>query len=198
MRKYILFVLFGLAAPTAANAQLLKSERFSIEPYAGAYHDPYDIGNDDNDIGLFGGLRASYELGLRTSLFANVAYAKTDDVAFSSDASNRQVVNNEWAHTTAGFEFDLLRGATNIAAGLETGVLWRSNTVARELGTPVPGHDFIGARSWASYGVVVPSLVLRQQLGSRVSLAIRAADYLFPGGGGVAHGPAAAFGLSLH
>jgi hypothetical protein len=196
MRRYILAALVGLAAPGALNAQQVQAGRFSFEPYAGAFRDPYDIGNDDKDVGFFGGARASYDLGIRTRVIANLAYAETEDVAFSSNASNRRIWNNRWIHTTAGLEFDLIPGATRLAAGLQGGVAWRNNSIARELGTPLP-DGYFPSNEWASYGVVVPSLSLQHQLGNRVALALRAADYLFPDEGGLVHSPAVTFGLDL-
>src|SRR6187549_2999185 len=83
MRRFM-FALLLLLIPVSAFAQKRtyhRSEgccwgnRFSLEPYAGAMKDPFDISADDKNTTALFGFRVGYLLGGRTRLLANVGYS---------------------------------------------------------------------------------------------------------------------------
>jgi len=179
--RMILALAALVVAPSAAEAQRARrvevepayGNRFSLEPYAGAYNDAYDL--SDAQTGFLFGMRLGYRLTSRARLLGNLGYAKTEDVAFSV-APGVAVYDNVWVLTTAGAEYDVIPGRTSASLGVEGGVGWRRTDLAE--GDPAPGED-LSSDSFASYEVVAPALTLQHRLSTRAALRLSLQDYMF-------------------
>jgi hypothetical protein len=182
--KALLTVLALLIAwPGLAEAQRRKAHasddryynRWSLEPYAGAFRDAYDL--TGTRTGYLLGVRVGYLLGSRWRLHGNVGYNETQDVAYSPIPTGIQY-NNEWVLTTAGAEFDVVPGRTAGSIGVNAGVGWRRVQLDDESTIPGPGLN-LASNGFASYEVIVPSLTFRHRLTTRAALTARFEDYMF-------------------
>ena len=202
----MLFALVALA-PADAEAQRrrpvqihIERDRgnpFTFEPYAGFYRDAYDIGNDDDRTTYTLGMQLGHRLGSRGRLLGTIGYAKSDDVA-DNQGGSYNVFDNTWILTTAGAEYAVVPGNTNISVGAQAGVGWRKNTFEGTVGdVPLPeqGQSDDG---YASYDVVVPHVTVRYWVTRRAALTLRLQDYMFDVlEGPVDHSPAATLGVTI-
>jgi hypothetical protein len=150
--------------------------RWSLEPYAGAFKDAFDISADDENTGLLVGGRVGYSLGARTRLLANVGYTETDNVANSGGLSNYFVYDNKWVFTTAGGEFDVVPGRTSASLGLQGGAAWRRIDLDGAVGSPLGNPE--ADRGFHGQAIVVPSLLGRHRLSSRMTITAGLHDYI--------------------
>ena len=178
-----LAVIALLLVPGDADAQRRFRDRdyggsynaWSLEPYAGAYRDAYDISG--SQTGYVVGLRVGYTLGPRWTLLGNIGYNETEDVAFSP-LPDQPSYDNEWVLTTAGVDFTVIPGRTSAALGAQAGVGWRRVNLDDDGPQPLPGQS-LASDNFASYDVVVPALTLRHRLTTRAALTARFEDYMF-------------------
>lgn len=214
MRKIIFVVIAALILPAVSEAQTKKrtsttkrtgnayvtskrsdccyGNRWSFEPYAGGFEDPYDISPDGDETGYMVGLRLGYRTGSRTRLSANVAYSSVDNVADPQGLPNYFVYDNTWVFTTVGGEFDVVPGRTSASLGLHGGVAWRRVDQDGEVGTPFGTP--ISDRGFSSGELIVPSVMLRHRLTNRATISAGLHDHIFD----VFEGPARhGIGLSL-
>ena len=170
--------------------------RFSLEPYAGALKDPYDISPDDKNTTTLVGGRVGYQLGYRTRLLGNIGYSKSDNVANSSGLPSYFVYDNTWVFTTAGAEFDVVPGRTSASLGLQGGAAWRRVDLDGQVGVPVGTSQ--EDRGFHGSEVVIPSLTLRHRFTSRLTAMAGIHDNIFDVFEGPAkHGMAATFGVAF-
>jgi hypothetical protein len=201
MKRLLFTVLIvGVLTPAVADAQYARSKknpkrsttrvvqirhnddccwgnRFSLEPYAGAMKDAYDISPDDENTAYLVGFRVGYQLSRRSRLLGNVGYSKSDDVANPSGLADYYVYDNTWVFTTAGGEFDVVPGKTSASLGLQGGAAWRQVDVDGSQGSPVgtPLDD----REFSAQEVLIPSLSLRHRLTSRMTVMAGLHDNIF-------------------
>lgn len=183
-------------APADADAQRRWAghdyNKFSFEPYAGAFMDAYDLEPDDSNLGWIAGLRAGYQAARRVNLHVNLGYASTGDVA-TRPLPTDPIYDNQWIMLTGGADFALVPGNTSVALGADFGVAWRRTRADDPL--PDAGFDDDG---WAAYPVVVPGFVVRHQFTPRAGVFGSVQDYIFDVFDGTAqHSPAFTAGLSF-
>jgi hypothetical protein len=182
-KRWVLLALgVLLVLPGGADAQRRRGgfdagypNRWSLEPYAGAYRDAYDL--TGTQTGYLVGLRLGYQLGSRWRLLGNVGYNETDDIA-SAPVVPGVEYDNVWVLTTGGFEFDVVPGRTAASLGVHGGVGWRRTDLDGDSDPPLPGQN-LASDGFASYEVIAPALTLRHRLGSRAAVALRFEDYMF-------------------
>jgi hypothetical protein len=208
MRKLLFVLVAALVVPTASQAQKSKSRsysshrddccfynRFSLDPYAGALKDAYDIGAPD-DTGVLLGFRVSYGLTQRARLLGNFGYSNTENVANSEGLSSYYVYDNVWVMTTAGAEFDVVPGRTSASLGLQAGAGWRRVDLEGTVGAPA--FQPSDTRTFTPYEVVLPSLTVRHRLTTRAAIMAALQDHIFDALGGPAqHSPALVMGVSF-
>ena len=219
MRKlWFVLIAFLVATPAAADAQRSKSKskrpgtrvvhvtrsddgccrgnRFSLEPYAGAMKDAYDISPDGEDTGYLVGFRVGYLLSNRARLLGNLAYSETDNVASTGSTPGSFIYDNTWVFTTAGAEFDVVPGRTSASLGLQGGAAWRRVDVDGLVGTP--DDPIAGNGSFSASEVIIPSLMLRHRLSGRATIMGGVQDNIFDFLEGPAkHSLAAVAGISF-
>jgi len=209
MRKWLVLGLaIVVTAPSLAEAQRRKvpvrtssndeccfGNRFSLDPYAGAMKDAYDIGARD-DLGYLVGFRLAYALGSRTRLVGNLGYSNTENVADPNGLASYYIYDNVWVMTTGGGEFDVVPGRTSASLGLQLGVGLRKLDLEGTVGTPIgPAQD---ERNFSSIDLILPSLTVRQRITSRASLMVSLQDHIFDVLEGPAqHSPAITLGASF-
>ena len=209
MRRFLVVALLAALIPAAVDAQKKKqptriyisggdccySNRFSLDPYAGAMKDAYDIGAED-DTGYLVGFRVTYGLGSRTRLLGNLGYSNTENVASPGAVSNYFVYDNVWVMTTAGAEFDVVPGRTSASLGLQAGAGWRKLDVEGSVGAPIgaPQDD----RGFTAYELLLPSLTVKHRLTARAAIVAALQDHIFDILEGPAqHSPALTLGVSF-
>ena len=200
MRKllYLLIALFALT-PALADAQRSKSKprraptrvihvtrsddgccrgnRFTLDPYAGAMKDAYDVSPDGEDTGYLVGFRVGYLLSSRARLLGNLGYSETNNVEPTGSTPGSFIFDNTWIFTTAGGEFDVVPGRTSASLGLQGGAAWRRVDIDGFVGTP--GDPVADDGSFAAQEVLVPSLMLRHRLTSRATIFGGLQDNIF-------------------
>jgi hypothetical protein len=159
------------------RADCCWGNRFSLEPYAGAMKDAYDISPDGEDTGYLVGFRVGYALSNRTRLLGNVAYSETDNVSNPGGLPDYFMYDNNWVFTTAGAEFDVVPGRTSAALGLQGGVAWRKTDVDGSVGSPIGAP--ISDDGFASYAVLIPGLAVRHRFSSRWAAMVGLQDNIF-------------------
>lgn len=194
-RKWYVLALTGLILmPASAEAQRRTQQRsparqpqaqrvndytyynrWSLEPYAGAFRDAYDLSGVSTGY-LVGG-RIGYVIGPRWRLNANVGYNETRDVAYSPVPTGVQY-DNKWVLTTAGAEFDVVPGRTSASVGVNAGAGWRRVDLNDDGAVPQPGQS-LASTGFSAYEVVVPGVTLRHRLTSRAAVLLRFEDYMF-------------------
>lgn len=168
--------------------------RFSLEPYAGALKDAYDVSSDDQNTGLLLGFRVGYLLNSRLRLLGNVGYSESDNVIPPSPTGSYYIYDNTWVFTTGGGEFDVVPGRTSASIGVQGGVAWRRVDLDGAVGTPLgPSQEDEG---FSSQGIVIPALTARHRITSRASFFAGVQDFIFLEGP-AQHSLAATAGLSF-
>lgn len=201
MKKLLIAVLaIAVLTPAVADAQYARSKkspkrsttrvvqvrhnddccwgnRFSLEPYAGAMKDAYDVSADDENTAYLVGFRVGYQLSRRGRLLGNVGYSKSENVANPSGLPEYYVYDNTWVFTTAGGEFDVVPGRTSASLGLQGGAAWRQVNVDGSVGSPIgtPLDD----REFSAQEVLIPSLSLRHRLTGRTTVMAGLQDNIF-------------------
>lgn len=185
IRQCSLLALVGaLLVPASADAQRRSPRgisdddwfnRWSLEPYAGAYRDAYDL--TGSQTGYLVGGRIGYTLGSRWRMFGNIGYNQTEDVAFSP-VPDPVVYDNVWVLTTAGAEFDVVPGRTAASIGVHGGAGWRRVDLDDDGAVPLPGQS-LASNGFSAYEVIAPGVTLRHRLGARAALTLRFEDYMF-------------------
>lgn len=171
------------------------ANRFSLEPYAGAFKDAFDI--SDANTGYLLGLRVGYDVGSRGRLQLNAAYSEVDDVALGIPGPDYFLYDNNWIFTTLGGEFDVIPGRTSASLGVQAGAAWRKVTLDETIGNPVPGTDQ-SDDGYTAYEVLAPGLTLRYRMTSRAAIALAFEDYIFDlFEGPVDHSPAVSLGFTF-
>ncbi|HUP90072.1 MAG TPA: hypothetical protein VM100_11995 [Longimicrobiales bacterium] len=168
--------------------------RFSLEPYAGAVKDPYDISPDDKNTSALYGFRVGYLLGHRTRLLGNVGYSKSENVSNPQGLGSYFVYDNTWVFTTGGAEFDIVPGRTSAALGLQGGAAWRR--VDNDGAVGVPAEPNQADRGFSPTAMVIPSLALRYRATSRLAVMASLHDNIFLAGP-AQHGVGATLGVSF-
>lgn len=191
-RWYVLALAGLIIMPASADAQRRTTQRapakqpqrvsdygyynrWSLEPYAGAFRDAYDL--SAVNTGYLVGGRIGYMLGPRWRLNGNVGYNETRDVAYSPLPTGVQY-DNKWVLTTAGAEFDVVPGRTSASIGVNAGVGWRRVDLNDDGAVPLPGQS-LASNGFTSYEVVVPGLTIRHRLATRTAIMLRFEDYMF-------------------
>jgi hypothetical protein len=151
--------------------------RFSLEPYAGALKDAYDVSPDGEDTGYLVGFRVGYALSSRGRLLGNLGYSETNNVASTGSTPGQFIYDNTWIFTTAGGEFDVVPGRTSASLGLQGGAAWRRVDVDGFVGTPTDPVASDG--SFAAQEVIIPSLMLRHRLTNRATIIGGLQDNIF-------------------
>jgi hypothetical protein len=197
MKKTILLMLAAtLLAPTDGEAQrrstCCKANPFTFAPYAGAWKDAADISQDDENTGYMVGFRVGYDLGRRSRLVADVAYAESKDVANSAGLLNYNVYDNNWIMTTGGAEYDIIPGPTSVTFAGQAGAGWRRVVLDETVGFPAPVDESSG---YTAHLVLVPRISVRHAFSARTALDIGVLDHIFPDDGGVEHSPALTIGF---
>ena len=199
MRTFLLvFAAVALIAPATADAQSSKSKskraptrvvhisrsddccwgnRFSLDPYAGAMNDAYDVSPDEENTAYMIGFRIGYHISYRTRVLANIAYSESDDVANSFGAPAYFVYDNTWIFTTAGMEFDVVPGQTSASFGLQGGAAWRQVNVDGSVGVPIGTPE--GEETFVAHEVLIPALMLRHRLSNRTTVMAGLHDNIF-------------------
>lgn len=170
------------AIPSDAEAQrrparCCSSNPWSFAPYAGLFKDAYDISPDDENTGWMAGFRIGYDIGRRSRLLADIAYAESDDVTSGPIVIGRSVYDNQYILTTGGAEYDILPGNTSVSLGTLLGGAWRKvvlDDAADDTVTPDYGDGY------SFYFAVVPALTVRHGFTPRTALEIGLRDYIFP------------------
>ena len=194
-------MIFGAAlllavAATSAAAQEAPGSRLTLEPYAGAFLDSYDISPDGENVGPRAGLRFGYPLGGRARLVADASYATSNNVSDPQGLASYHLYRNVWALTTVGAEYDVVAGRTSVALGVRAGAGWRRIQLTGEVGSP--GMDPYGGGGFSAVDVAVPSLTIRRELTARASLALSLEHHAFDLLEGPAeHSPGVSVGLRL-
>jgi hypothetical protein len=171
------------------------ANRFSLEPYAGAIKDAYDIGAED-DTGYLLGFRVGYRLGSRTRLIGNFGYSNTENVADPGPLTSYYIYDNVWVMTTGGGEFDVVPGRTSASLGLQAGVAWRKLDLEGSVGAPPFSAE--STDRFTAYEVLLPSLMVRHRLSSRTTAVAGIQDHIFNLLEGTAqHSPALTLGFSF-
>ena len=208
MKKLVFVLVAALALPGIAQGQQKSKRtytttrddccyynRFSLDPYAGALKDAYDIGAP-NDVGMLVGFRVSYGTSSRTRLLGNFGYSNTENVANSQGLANYYIYDNVWVMTTAGGEFDVVPGRTSASLGLQAGAGWRRVDLEGQVGAPAFAPD--DNRNFTPYDVVLPSLTVRHRVSARAAVMASLQDHIFDVLEGRAHhSPALTFGVSF-
>ena len=198
MKRAILLIVAGvLLAPLPGHAQrrvVMKSNPFSFAPYAGAFKDAYDISADDENTGYIVGFRVGYDLGRRSRLVGDVAYAESDDVANSAGMINYNVYDNSWIMTTGGAEYDIIPGPTSVTLAAQAGAAWRKISLDETIGFPAPADESGG---YSSHFIVVPRISVRHSFTSRTALDVSVQDFILPDDSRVEHSPALTIGFSF-
>jgi len=205
MRRLVPVLLLLALLPAAVEAQRRPPRRvvdrfverdynrFSLEPYAGAFKDAYDI--SDATTGYIFGLRLGYELGARGRIIGHAGYSETDDVATPGTTADHFLYDNQWIFTTAGGEYDVIPGRTSASLGVQAGAAWRKVSVGGRIGTPDPGSD-VSDDAYSSYEVIVPGITLRHRFTPRAGVTLSFEDYIFDVFEGTAdHSPALTLGV---
>lgn len=193
MRRIMVGLVLALLLPGLVQAQSKKrgthvyvttsksdccwGNRWSFEPYAGAFDDPYDISPDGDETGYLVGLRIGYMVGSRTRLGGNVGYSSVDNVGDPQGLSGYYVYDNTWVFTTAGGEFDVVPGRTSASIGLQAGAAWRRVDLDGQVGTPIGNPD--GDSGFSGGEVLIPAVLLRHRLSSRATLTAGLHDHIF-------------------
>ena len=201
MRKllYVLVALLTLT-PAAADAQRSTSKgkrapvrvvrvttkhddgccrgnRFTLDPYAGAMRDAYDVSPDGEDIGYLVGFRVGYLLSSRGRLLTNIGYSESNNVAITGETPGQFIYDNTWIFTTVGGEFDVVPGRTSASLGLQAGAAWRRIDVDGFVGTPTAPLASDG--SFEAQEVIIPALLLRHRLTSNATVFSGLQDNIF-------------------
>ena len=151
--------------------------RFTFEPYAGAFNDAYDISPDNESTGFLFGARFGYLLSSRVRLVVNAGYSNIDDVSNPNGLTSYNVYDNMWILTTGGAEFDVVPGNTAVALGLQLGAGWRKLDLEGSVGpVPQPSEEDDG---FTAFEVIIPALSLRQRLSPRTTFSIGVHDHIF-------------------
>jgi hypothetical protein len=148
------------------------ANRFSLEPYAGAYNDDYQL--DDAKAGYLVGLKLGYAWSGRGRLLGNVGYSRTDDVGLGGGATGA-TLDNTWVLTTGGAEYDVIPGRTSAAIAVEAGAAWRKVDVA---GGPIALPDNATSDSFTAITAIVPGLSVRHRFTSRAAVGLSLQDYM--------------------
>jgi hypothetical protein len=201
LQRWTLAFLLVALVPGAADAQRRRAperfeygNRFSLEPYAGAFKDAFDASG--SDTGYLVGLRVGYQLGSRGRLQLNAGFSEVDNVAAPVTSQDFFVYDNNWIFTTLGGEFDVVPGRTSASVGAHAGAAWRKTTVDERIGDP-PGLG-LDDEGYSAFEVVAPGLYLRHRLTSRAAIALSLEDYIFDVfEGPVDHSPAVSLGFSF-
>ena len=205
MRRFLPSLLVLVLLPAAASAQKRTihvsysrgeyyGNRFSLEPYAGATKDPYDISPDDSNTSPLFGFRVGYRLGGRTRLIGNIGYTKSENVSDPQTLPSYYVYDNTWVFTTAGAEFDVVPGRTSASLGLQGGAAWRRIDLDGSVGSPVgPTQE---DRGFHATTVVIPSIALRHRFTSRIGAFASVHDNMYLDGP-VEHGVGVSVGVAL-
>jgi hypothetical protein len=198
MRRIVMGAVLSLAfAAAPVAAQELPENRLSLEPYAGALIDSYDISPDGENTGVLLGLRLGYDLGGRARLLADAAYAGSGNVSDPSGLESYFVYDNTWVLTTLGAEYDVVPGRTSLALGLRAGAGWRRVDHAGQVGDP-GDQQRQDVGGFSPVDLVVPSLTVRHEITARSALRLTLADNVFDVLEGPAdHSPSISLGLSL-
>jgi hypothetical protein len=203
--RLVIAVLLVGVLPAAGEAQRRGQQRdrfvqsyenrFSLEPYAGAFKDAFDI--SDANTGYLVGLRVGYDLGWRGRLQLNAGYSEVDDVALEIPSADYYLYDNNWIFTTIGGEFDVIPGRTSASLGLQAGAAWRKVTVDGAIGNPLPSTNQ-SDDGYTAYEVLAPGLTFRHRLTPRAALSLTLEDYIFDlFEGPVDHSPAVSLGFSF-
>ena len=202
LQRWLTALLLVAIIPASADAQRRRPNerapqywnRFSLEPYAGAFKDAYDA--SDSNTGYLVGLRVGYEFGWRGRAMLNAAFSEVDDVFSPSVSPDFFVYDNNWIFTTIGGEFDVIPGNTSASIGVHGGAAWRKVTLDERIGDPIgiPEDD----EGYSAQGIVVPGLTLRHRLSTRAALSLAFEDYIFDlSDGPVDHSPALSLGFTF-
>jgi hypothetical protein len=171
------------------------ANRFSLEPYAGAFKDAFDAG--ETNTGYLVGMRVGYDVGWRGRLQLNAGYSEVDDVALGAAGADYFLYDNNWIFTTLGGEFDVIPGRTSASLGVQAGAAWRKVTVDEQVGNPAPGTNQ-SEDGYTAYEVLAPGLSLRHRLTPRAAIALAFEDYIFDlFEGPVDHSPAVTLGFTF-
>ena len=209
MRRFVVLTTIALLLPAAVQAQKSKSRthvtvrsddccyynKFTLDPYAGALKDAYDIGSS-GDTGVLLGFRVGYHVGSRSRLLGNFGYSNTENVAASRGLQDYYIYDNVWVLTTGGMEFDVIPGRTSASLGLQVGAGWRRVDLEGTVGAP--GFAPSNTRNFSAYEVVLPSLTVRHWLSNRAGVMAALQDHMFDVfGGPTQHSPALVLGASF-
>jgi hypothetical protein len=208
MRSLLVLALAAaVLAPSAADAQRRRvytssnddgccyGNRFSLEPYAGAMKDAYDIGAG-GDTGYLLGFRVGYMLGSRARLIGNFGYSNTENVSNPGPLSSYYIYDNVWVMTTGGGEFDVVPGRTSASLGLQAGVGWRRVDLEGSVGAPITPAE--PTDRFTAYEMLLPSLTMRHRLSSRATAMLALQDHMFNVlEGTTQHSPALTLGFSF-
>lgn len=153
----------SLLCSTGMGAQQRSRDGLSVEPFAGAFWDAYDIGDDNSGLGGTVGASIGLSLGKHVRLMATGAVARVADVgrAYAPDYFR---FNNQWVLATLGMQGDVLRGRTSVSVGLEAGGAWRRIVQSGQVGDPAP---YPNSEEWSVREAVVPTLAVRRAFGTR-------------------------------
>jgi hypothetical protein len=203
LQRLLTALLLVAVIPASAEAQRRRGQdrmpdrywnRFSLEPYAGAFKDAYDA--SDSNTGYLVGMRLGYEFGWRGRVMLNAGYSEVDDVASPITSPDFFVYDNNWIFTTLGGEFDVIPGNTSASVGVHGGAAWRKVTLDERIGDPIgsPEDD----DGYSAQGILVPGLTVRQRIGPRAALSLAFEDYIFDlSDGPVDHSPALSLGFTF-
>jgi hypothetical protein len=206
---FVLALTAAVLVPGAADAQRKRvyttsssndgdccyGNRFSLEPYAGAMKDAYDIGAG-GDTGYLVGFRVGYTMGSRTRLLGNFGYSNTENVSNPGPLTSYYVYDNVWVMTTGGAEFDVVPGRTSASLGLQAGVGWRKLDLEGSVGAPVIAAE--PSDRFTAYEMLLPSITMRHRLSSRATAQVGLQDHMFNVlEGTTQHSPALTLGFSF-
>lgn len=175
MKRHTILLALAVAVQTA-SAQTPEAGAVGYSLYAGAIRSAYDVGADGSRTGPLVGLSISRPASGRSSLFANVAYARTSDVG-SHAGSNYFRYDDSYRLATVGGEYAVIRGPWSVWVSVEAGARWRRTSADDPVGSPTTESE--RGRGGSSVGeLIVPGLTLRREIMPRGALTIAVRDYI--------------------
>lgn len=192
-----------VAVPAATAAQHVSVEgrpwydRFTLEPYAGAYFDNADpVGSGFGESGWLGGLRLGLALSDRVRLIGDAGYSRVDEATRVRDDGGSILYGSENWLLTGGVEADVVPGDTRGSLSIQAGNVWRELREQERVGSPwvIPL-----SAEFSPVHVLVPGFTIHQRVTPRGDLSLGARDYIFfPGGDeSVSHNFALTLGITL-